>query len=45
MLGAPQTPVSLSNASPYFIDVYAAFSATTTSQTITMTNFLIWGLN
>jgi hypothetical protein len=45
MIGAPNSAVSLSNATPYFLEVFAWWSATTTSQTITMTNYLIWGLN
>jgi len=45
MIGAPQTAVAITNSAPYFIEVFATWSATTGSPTITMTNFLVFGLN
>jgi len=45
MIGAPQTGVTITNTNAYYLDVYASWSATTNSPTITMSNFLIFGLN
>ena len=45
MIGAPQTGVTITNTNAYYIDAYAWWSATTGSPTITMSNFLIFGLN
>lgn len=36
---------TINTSTSYAIDVLVSFGATTTSQTITMTNFLVWGLN
>jgi len=45
MIGAPQTGVTITNTNAYFLDLYAWWSATTGSPTITLTNYLIFGLN
>jgi hypothetical protein len=45
MIGAPQTGVTITNTNAYYIDVYAWWSATTNSPSLTMSNFLIFGLN
>jgi len=45
MIGAPQTGVTITSSTAYVFDVYASWSATTGSPTLTMTNFLIFGLN
>lgn len=45
MLGAPQTGVTITNTSAYFVDAFASWSTTTNSPTITMSNLLIFGLN
>jgi hypothetical protein len=45
MIGAPQAAVSVSNATGYFIEPYASWGATSASQTLTLTNFTVWGLN
>ena len=36
---------TFNNATAYYLDLYANFGATTTTQTITLTNLLVWGLN
>ena len=45
MIGAPQTGTLLTASTPYFLDVFASWSTTTGSPTITMTNLMIFGLN
>ena len=45
MIGAPQSGVTITNSNAYYLDLYAQWSATTGSPTITMTNFLVFGLN
>jgi hypothetical protein len=45
MMGTPQTGVVFNNATPYWLELWGAWSATTGSPTITMTNFLVWGCN
>jgi hypothetical protein len=45
MMGAPNSPMSLNNATPYYIDIWNTWSATTGSPTITLTNFMIFGCN
>ena len=37
--------VSFSNATAYYIEPYFSWGQTTTTQTITLTNYLVWGLN
>jgi len=44
-LGAPQSTISFTNTTNYYLDVYNTWSATTGSPTITMTNYYIFGLN
>lgn len=45
MVGAPQSGVTITNTNAYNLEVYASWSATTGSPTITMTNYMIFGLN
>ena len=45
MIGAPQTGVTITNTNAYYLDLYAWWSATTNSPTITLTNYMIFGLN
>lgn len=45
MIGAPQTGTLITNSTAYFLDVFASWSTTTNSPTITMTNLLVFGLN
>ncbi len=44
LMGQSSQP-TFSNSTGYFIDVYANFGGTTTTQAITLTNMLVWGLN
>lgn len=44
LMGSATQP-TFNNSTGYFIELYASFGATTTSQTITLTNMLVWGLN
>jgi hypothetical protein len=44
LMGSGTQP-TFNNSSGYFIELYASFGATTTSQTVTLTNMLVWGLN
>lgn len=37
--------VAYSNATAYFPEVYFSWGATTTTETITLTNLILWGLN
>jgi hypothetical protein len=39
------TQPTFNNATGYFIELYANFGATTTTQAVTLTNLLVWGLN
>jgi hypothetical protein len=39
------TQPTFNNATGYFIDLYAYFGATTTTQAATLTNLYVWGLN
>jgi hypothetical protein len=45
MVGAPQSGVTITNTNAYYLESYASWSATTGSPTITMTNFMVFGLN
>jgi hypothetical protein len=45
MIGTPQTPVSFNNTSAYYLELFNTWSSTTGASTITLTNFLIFGLN
>ena len=45
MIGAPQSAVTITNSTAYNVEAYASWSATTGSPTLTLTNFLIFGLN
>lgn len=45
MVGAPNTSIALANATAYFPELWATWSATTGAPTITCSQFLIEGLN
>jgi hypothetical protein len=45
MVGSPNASVAINNATPYWIDLWNTWSATTGSPTITLTQFIILGLN
>jgi hypothetical protein len=45
MIGAPNAGALITSTSSYAIDPFASWSTTTGGPTITMTNFLIFGLN
>jgi hypothetical protein len=45
MLMNNSTQPVFDNSKPAFIEAYAHFGATTTTQAATLTNFLVWGLN
>jgi hypothetical protein len=44
LMGSSSEP-TINNATGYYVELYASFGATTTSQTVTLTNMLVWGLN
>jgi hypothetical protein len=44
LMNAASQP-TFNNATGYFIELYANFGATTTTQAVTLTNLLVWGLN
>ena len=44
MMGSATQPV-INNATAYFIEMFAYFGATTTTQAVTLTNMTVWGLN
>lgn len=43
IIGGPSATINSSTS--YFIEAFAWFGATTASQNMTMTNFIVWGLN
>jgi hypothetical protein len=45
MLMNSATQPVFNNATSYYIEMFANFGATTTTQAVTLTNFLVWGLN
>ncbi len=45
LIGTPQTPVAPVPSTQYFIECSNTWDATTNAPTITLTNFLIFGLN
>jgi hypothetical protein len=45
MIGAPNTPLAFTTATPYYLELWNTWSATTGSPTITLTNFYVFGLN
>jgi len=45
MIGAPQTGVTITNTNAYYLDLFGWWSATTGSPTLTLTNYMIFGLN
>lgn len=45
MIGAPNTTFTFNNATPYYIELWNTWSATTGSPTITCTQFHIFGCN
>lgn len=44
LMGSATQP-TFDNSKAYYIEAYANFGATTTVQAVTLTNFLVWGLN
>lgn len=44
LMGQSSQP-TFNNSVAYYIDVFANFGGTTTTQAITLTNMLVWGLN
>jgi hypothetical protein len=45
MLMNSSTQPTINNATAYYIEMFANFGATTTTQAVTLTNFYVWGLN
>jgi hypothetical protein len=45
MIGTPQTAVTLTPTTAYYIEAFNTWSVTTGAPTITLTNFFIFGLN
>jgi hypothetical protein len=45
MIGTPQTAVTLNPTLGYYIELFNQWNVTTGAPTITMTNYLIFGLN
>lgn len=45
VLMSSSTQPVFDNSKAYFIEPYAHFGATTTTQAATLTNFMVWGLN
>jgi hypothetical protein len=45
LMGAPQTAVNITFATPYYLEMWNTWSATTGAPTITLTNFYVFGLN
>jgi hypothetical protein len=45
MLMNSATQPVFNNATAYYIEAFANFGATTTTQAVTLTNMLVWGLN
>lgn len=44
LMNAASQP-TFNNSTGYFLEMYANFGATTTTQAVTLTNMLVWGLN
>jgi len=45
MIGTPQTAVTFNTLTPYYLELFNTWDATTNAPTITLTNFMIFGLN
>jgi hypothetical protein len=45
MMMQSATQPSINNATAYFIEMFAYWGATTTTQAVTLTNMTVWGLN
>jgi len=45
MIGAPQTGVTITNSTAYYLELFASWGATTNSPSLTLTNYMIFGLN
>ncbi len=45
MIGTPQTAVTFNTLTSYYVEVFNTWDATTNAPTITLTNFMIFGLN
>ena len=45
LIGTPQTAVTFNTLTPYYLELFNTWDATTNAPTITLTNFYVFGLN